>query len=149
DLVGGVYNDDALAELLTQDASHLAALGRLTNAGPAKHQDALSRLHHVTHDVDRSVDSPADAAGEPHDTSAAVADGGDPVERALDPGAIVLSELPYPVGHVVQVSVIYQPVREIEHATRVAGLRLAAEIEDNLQQVLVVRVLFERLPDLG
>src|SRR5439155_11482207 len=93
DLVGGVDDDDALAELLGEDAGDLAALGRLADAGLAEHQDALAGLDDVAHDVDGAEDRAADATGEADDAPGAVADRRDTVQGAFDAGAVILPEL--------------------------------------------------------
>src|SRR5207245_8325835 len=133
------------AELLAQHARHLAALGRLAHAGAAEHQDALAGLHHVAHDVNRAVDGAPDAAGEADDAPAAVADRGDPVQRALDAGAVVLPELTHAGGDVLQVVVVHKAVGQVEDALWIACLGLPAEIEDDLEQILRVVLILDRV----
>ena len=53
---------------------------------------ALARLDQVADDLDRAEDGAADAAGQADDLAAAVADGRDAVQRALDAGAVVVAE---------------------------------------------------------
>ena len=84
DLVRGVDDDDALAEVVGEDAGRLAEHRRLADARPAHDQDRLPALDEVVDDVDRAVDGPPDPAGQPDDLAAPVADRADPVERPLD-----------------------------------------------------------------
>ena len=65
----------------------------LPTPGRPRSRMLLPRLDDVLDDVDRAVDRPADAAGQADDVPAAVADGGDAVQRALDAGAVVGVEL--------------------------------------------------------
>ena len=67
DLVRGVDDDDALAQIVGQHARRLAQHRRLADAGPPQQQDALARLDDVANDVDRAEDGAADAAGEADD----------------------------------------------------------------------------------
>src|SRR5205823_5441322 len=117
DLVRGVHDHDALPELLAEDASHLAQLRCLADAGPPENQDAAAGFDLVPHNVDGAEHSAADAAGEADDPARAVADRRDPVERALDPGAVVLPELADAGGDVFQVRVIHHAVRQVDAAS--------------------------------
>src|SRR4029077_7356345 len=92
DLVAGVDDDDALAEVVGEDARDFAQHRRLADAGAPEQHDALSAVDDVADDVDRPEHRPADAAGEPDDLPRPVADGADPMERSLDPGAVVVTE---------------------------------------------------------
>src|SRR5207342_781731 len=92
DLVGGVDDDDALAEVVGQNARRLAEHGRLADPGPAHDQDGLPGLDEVLDDLDRAVDGPPDPAGQPDDLAVPIADRADPMERPLDPGPVVIPE---------------------------------------------------------
>ena len=96
DLVRGIDDDDALLQIVGEDARHLTKERRLSDAGPAKEQDALLRLHHVADDLHRPVHRAAHAQGEPDDRAGTIPERADAVERALDPGAVVSPEQPDP-----------------------------------------------------
>ncbi len=74
DLVRRVDDDDALAEVVGQDARGLAEHRGLADARPAHDQDRLPGLDEVPDDLDRPVDRPADPAGQADDLAVAVAD---------------------------------------------------------------------------
>ena len=148
DLVGRVHDHDALALLVGEDAGGLAEHGGLADAGPAHDQDRLPGLHEVRDDLDRPVDGATDAAGEADDLPAAVADRADPVERALDAGAVVVAEAPDVLHHVRDVGVGDLTLEERDLARRIAGLGLPAEVEDDLDQGRAVGQGRDRLDDL-
>ena len=88
----GVDDDDALAQVVGEDARGLAEHRRLADARPAHDQDRLPGLDEVVDDLDRAVDGPPDPAGQPDDLAVPVADRADPVERPLDAGPVVVAE---------------------------------------------------------
>ena len=92
DLVGGVDDDDALAQVVGEDARGLAEHRRLADARATHDQDRLPGLDEVVDDLDRPVHRPPDPAGQADDLAVPVADRADPVERALDAGAVVIAE---------------------------------------------------------
>src|SRR5437867_224236 len=94
DLVRGVDDDDALREVIGEDARDFAQHRRLADAGPTEKQDAPPRLDDVADDLDGPVDGAADAEGEPDDFARAVPQRADAMQRSLDAGAIVAAELP-------------------------------------------------------
>ena len=57
--------------------------------GLPKNQQALARFNQVLNDINGAVDGPPHTAGEAHDMPAAVANGRDAVQRALQPGAVI------------------------------------------------------------
>ena len=87
DLVGGIHDDHAF--VFGQDAGGFAQHGGLADAGLAQQQQALAGFDQVLDDIDGAVDGATDAAGEPDDMPAAVADGGDAVQGAFEPGAVI------------------------------------------------------------
>ena len=138
DLVGRVHDDDALLELVGQDAGDFAQLGGLAPARTAQHQDALAGLDDVADDVDGAVDGAPDAAGQADDLALAVADGRDAVQRPLDAGAVVLAERADAGGDVLDVFVgdgdaFAQPD---DAAVGEARLGVAAQVHDDLDQAL-------------
>jgi hypothetical protein len=94
DLVRGIDDDDALREVVREDARDLAQHRRLPDSGTAEQQDAAPRLDDVADDLDRPVDGATNAEREPNDLPRAVPQRADAVERSLDAGAIVAAELP-------------------------------------------------------
>ena len=148
DLVGRVDHDHALALLVGEHAGGLAEHRRLADAGPAHDQDRLPGLHEVRDDLDRPVDRAPDPAGQAHDLAAPVADRADAVERALDAGAVVVPEHPDVVDDVRDVRLRDLALEEGHLARRVAGLGLAAQVEDDLDQRLPVGQGVDRLHDL-
>src|SRR6185295_5939328 len=92
DLVRGVDDDDALAEIVGEDPGGLAEHRRLADAGPAHDQDRLPGLDEVVDDLDRPVDRATDPERQPDDLAAAVPDRADPVECPLDAGPVVVAE---------------------------------------------------------
>ncbi|MNS39074.1 hypothetical protein D3C72_713430 [compost metagenome] len=136
DLVGRVDDDHALAELVGQHAGDLAELGGLADAGATHHQDRAAGFHQVADDVDGAQNGAAHAAGQADDAALAVADGRDAVERALDAGAVVAGERA-DAGH-DQVDVLHgdRLLAQVDHPAGEAGLRLAAQVHDDLDQLL-------------
>ena len=65
------------------------------------------------------------------------------MQRALDAGTVVIAELADVVGDVVEVGGRHRPVAEQHLAAGHARFRLAAEVEDDLQQFARVGALVE------
>ena len=133
DLVRGVDDDDALAHLVAEHARTLAQHRGLADARRAEQQDGLAADHDVLDDVDGSGDGAAHAARETDDLTLAIADGADAVQRPLDAGAVVVSEVADVLRHVLDVGV--SDVGRVEERLAVgeACLRLATEVEHDLQ----------------
>ena len=107
-------------------------------------------LDEVVDDLDGAEDGPPDAAGEAHDLAAAVADGADAVERALDAGAVVVTERADVVDHVLDVLRLDLAVeQDLLAATAEAGLRPAAEVHDDLDDAAYALEGAHALADLG
>jgi hypothetical protein len=132
DLVRGVDHDDALAEVVGQDAGGLAEHRRLADARPAHDQDRLPGLDEVGDDLDRAVDRAADAAGEPDDLAVPVADRADPMERPLDPRPVVVAERPDVLHDVADIRLGDLPVEQDHLGVGEARLRRASEVHDDL-----------------
>ena len=140
DLVGRVDDDDALVELVGQHARGLAQHRRLADARPAHDQDALARLDQVLDDLDRAEHGAADAAGQADDLAAAIADGADAVQRALDAGAVVVAERADVVDDVLDVLLGHLALEQhLLAAAAEARLGRAAEVHDDLDQVALGR----------
>ena len=148
DLVRGVDDDHALVHLVGEHARDLAQHRRLADAGAAEQQHALPALHDVLDRRDRAEDGAADAAGEADDAPAAVADAGDAVQRALDAGAVVLAELADARDDVVDVALRDLALAEHDLAAGEAGLRQAAEVHDDLEQLVLVGAVAQRVADV-
>ena len=91
------YSKDGREE---QFYRHLPEHRRFTHSGPAQQQDVLAGKRQVFDDLDGAEDRPAHPAGDADDLSSPVADSRDAMERALDPGAVVLSEIADALNHV-------------------------------------------------
>ena len=149
DLVAGVDHDHALAEVVGQDAGHLAQHRRLADAGAPQQQDALPALDDVADDVDRAEDGAADAAGQPDHLAGPVPDGADAMQGALDAGAVVAAEGADVLDDVVDIGLDDLPVEEHLLAVREARLRTAPKVEHHLQQVRTVGEAAQARHDLG
>ena len=87
----------------------------------------------VIDDLDGTEDGSPDATGQAHDLAVAVADGTDAMQRALDPGAVVLAERTHVVDHVLDVVDTDLALAEDFLATTAeARLRPAAQVHDDL-----------------
>src|SRR6266508_904703 len=128
DLVAGVDDNHALAQVVGEDARDLAQHGGFADAGTAEQQDALPALHDVANDVDGPVDSAADAAGQAHHLAGAIADGADPMEGAFDPGPVVVAERTDVVDDVGDIRLHDLAIEEYLFGLREARLGTAAEV---------------------
>ena len=143
DLVRRVDDDDALAKLVGEQPRALAEHGRLADAGSTEQQDALAGDDDVANDLAGAGDCAACAHGQPDDAPRPVADRGDAMQRALDAGAVVVAELADVVGDVLQVGGRNGMVCEQYLASRHASLGLAAQVEDDLEQLARVDALVQ------
>src|SRR5439155_7572669 len=134
-LVRGVDDDDPLAQLVREKARALTQHRGLPDAGPAQQQDALTAHDDVADDLAGAGDRPADTHRQANDSARAVANGGDAMQRAFDAGPIVVAKLTDVVGHVVEVGRRDRMVRQQDLATWDARLWLAAEVQDDLQEL--------------
>src|SRR5207237_9926791 len=103
DLIRGVDDHDPLAQRVGQKARALAEHRGLADARPTQEQDALAADDDVPDYLAGAGNGPADTHRQADDTARAVANSGDPMQRALDAGAIVVAELTDVVGDVVEV----------------------------------------------
>ena len=134
DLVRGVDDHHSLAHLVGEDSRDLAQKRRLTDTRTAEEQDASAGLDDVADDLHRSVHRAADAKRQAHDFARAVPQCRDAMQSALDPGAIVATELSDMADHVREVL-----RRDLALGERVltpgeARLRQTPEVHDDLEQ---------------
>ena len=108
----------------------------------------LPGLDDVADDVDRAEDGAADAAGEADDLARAVADGRDAVQRALDPGAVVVAERADALDDVLDVPLGHLAVEEATSPVGEARLRPPAEVHHHLEQVGPIAELAQPIADL-
>src|SRR4029077_16774266 len=132
DLVRGVDDHHALAQLVREQTRTLAQHRGLADARPPQQQDALAADHDVADDLARAGDRAPDAHGEAGDPAGPVADRGHAVQGALNAGPVVISELADVVGDVVEVRSRDGPIGQQDLAPGHASLRLAAEVEHDL-----------------
>src|SRR5207248_4761214 len=116
--VGRIDDHHALGEIVGKDACRLAQQGRLADARPAHHQDAAPRLDDVANDGDRAEHGATHTAGDADDAAFAIADRRDAVQRALDPGAIVVTESTDALDDVLDVFFTYRVRRQQDLAPR-------------------------------
>jgi len=131
DLVGGIDDDDAL--FLRQDAGDFAQHGRLADARRPQHEQALPARDQVLDDVDGAVNGTPDAACQPDDLVATVADGADTMQRALHAGAVVGIEFANPAFHLVEVFAGDFLIGEDNFAIDIAGGGQTAQVEYHFQ----------------
>src|SRR5690606_38930115 len=112
DLVRGVDDDDALAEVVRQKPRRLPQLRGLADARAAEEQDAPPALDEVLDQVDRAEDGAADSQCQADDVAFAVAYRRDAVQRALDAGPVVGAELTDRVDDVVDLLAGHRLVRK-------------------------------------
>ena len=135
DLVAGVDDDDALAQVVSQHTGALSQHRRLAHARPAQQQDRSPAHDKVADQLDGAGNRASHPAGQADDVALAVADGGDAMQGMADAGAIVLGERAHPRGDVLQISTCHRPSTEQDFGVGKARLRLAAEVHDDLQQI--------------
>ena len=148
-LVRRVDHHDALAQVVGEDPGGFPEHRRLADPGATHDEDRLPGLHEVVDDVDRAVDGPPDAAREADDLPGPVPDRADPVERPLDAGPVVVAERADLVDHVGDVRLVDLAVEQGHLAVREAGLRPAAEVHHDLDEVAPLRQGMDRRDDLG
>ncbi len=126
--------------------AHSRSIVVLPTPGRPEQTDRLAAAQHVEQDVDRSVDGPADAAGEADDLAGAVANRADAVQRLLDAGAVVGAERRDARADVRDVFVAYRRVGEILEVALEARFGRAPEVEHDFDDVFDVVETDERLP---
>ena len=75
DFVGCIHDDHSAAKLIGDDTCSLPKLGGFTNAWATKEEDGLSAFDDIPDDVNRSVDTSANAARQANDFILAVSNG--------------------------------------------------------------------------
>jgi hypothetical protein len=75
DFVGCIDDHHAAAKLIGNDACSLSKLSGFANAGATKEEDGLSAFDDIPDDVNRSVDTSANAARQANDFILAVSNG--------------------------------------------------------------------------
>jgi hypothetical protein len=134
DLVAGVDDDHAAMQVVRKYAGDLSQHGRFSNTGTAKKEETLSGFDQITNDGNGSIDRATDAAGEAYNLPAPVANGGDPVKRALDAGAVVITELADARGNVFDLLTGDIHVTDVVFSVLEAGFGTTAEIHDDLDK---------------
>src|SRR5205823_2979308 len=97
----------------------------------------------VADDLTRAGHGAADAHRQSDDAPGTVANRGDAVERTLDAGPVVVAELTYVVGHMLQVGRRDRMVGQQHLAPGNARFRLAPEVEHDLEQLTGVGALVQ------
>ena len=149
DLVGGVHDDDPLAQVVREHARGLAQHRGLADAGATHDQDRLPGLDEVRDDLDGAVHGPADAAGQPDDLAAAVADRADAMERPLDPRAVVVPEQPDVLDDERDVGVDDLALEQHHLGVRESALRAPTEVHHDLDERLALLERVDGVDDLG
>src|SRR5205807_1016357 len=103
DFVARVGDDHPAMELFGQDCCCAAKEGGLSRPGPADHQEAPACFQEIPEGFGGPGDRSSDPECEPNDLVIPVADAGDAVEGALDPGSIIFSKPGDPAEHILQV----------------------------------------------
>src|SRR5450755_3792789 len=147
DLVRRVHDDDALAQVAREHARDFAQHGGLAHARPAQKQDGLAGSYDVKNDIDGAVDRASDAARQADDLAVAVAQARNTVQRLLDAGAVVLAEFADARNHCADVVSADRRLGKVEIVVGKACFRQATEVEDDLDEILEVREVDQRLPD--
>jgi len=122
---------------------------RLAHAGPPQEKNALSGSHEVLDDANGTEDCPADAAGETDDLALAVTDARDAVQGTLDASAVVSSELADARNDRVDLLLCDLFVTEDDLFPGIPRLWHASEIEDDLQQLEVIRAAADSIGDMA
>src|SRR5205085_3688227 len=147
--VRGVDDYDAFAQLIREQPRALAQHRGLADAGPAEQKDALAADDDVADDLAGAGDRAADTHRETCDATRPVANRRDAVQRPLDARPVVVAELAHVVGDVLEVGCGHRAVREKDLATGHARLGLAAEVENDLEQLARVGALVQRPSQVG
>src|SRR5580658_2374932 len=90
DLVAGIRDDRPSAERTREERRGASEQGRLAHAGLADHEHAAPAAQQVRDRLRCAGDCAPGPEREPDDLMVPVADAGDAVQRALDPGAVVV-----------------------------------------------------------
>ncbi|GBC83058.1 hypothetical protein HRbin10_02198 [bacterium HR10] len=147
DLIGGVHDHHAFAQLVGEHARGLAQERRLPHARLPQEQNVLARLDDILDDVHRPEDGASHATGETDDLTPAIAKSGDAVERAFDPRAVVLGEGADPAHDKVQVIARDEVLAERDRAREESRLGRSPEVQHHLDQLIHIRLFQKRLPN--
>jgi hypothetical protein len=145
DLIRGVNDDDPFSDVIGEYAGNFPQHGGLAHAGAAKQQNRVPRAHEVVDQLDAAEHGAADAAGQTHGLTRAVAQHGNPVERSLDSRPVVIPELAYPLYNVLNVVVRDLSVTDQRLTEEISDLGQPAEVEDDLGQVAAVGSVSEEI----
>jgi hypothetical protein len=125
--------DDPLSKIVGEDAGDLAQHGGLAYSRASQKQDALSGFDQVLYHFYGPENGAAHAAGQSNDASPPIPYCGNAVQRALDAGPVVLSEIADARGHVFDVG--FGDFDRAEHhlAAGEAGFRLPSKVKDHFR----------------
>ncbi len=149
-LVRGIDDHHALAEIVGQHAGDFAQQGRLADTRLAEQQHTLAFFDQILDDIDRAKDSSTDAAGYADHRARSITHRRDTVQRALDTGAVIFAEVAdarrrYSPG--LRARPPYPKERSLPAAK--ARLGQSSQVHDDLDQILVSRIAFERHDEYG
>jgi len=115
---------------------------------PAQKENALTGLDQVADDIDSALDSTTHPAGEADNLAASITYGRDAVEGAGNTGTVVFAETADARNDIVNIVLADLMSTETGFLVRVTRLRRAAQVEDNLNQVVLPRVLGKGFADM-
>ena len=143
--VGGIHNNHA--PRFRQYSRGFAQHGGLANARFSQNQDALTGMDQIRDDINRAVNSPTDAAGEPNDFPPPVANRGNAVQCAFHPRPIIRVKIANAFCHVIQVKLCNELFGEGQFGIHKAGGRQPAKVQNYLQQFIKVILGLDRARD--
>src|SRR5207249_4129832 len=149
DLVGRVHDDDALFQLVRQDARRLAQHGGLANTGPTEKENAASTLDDVLDDCHGSEDGAAHPKREADNATRSVPNRRDSVQGSFDARPIVIPKRADALDDMVEILLRYRPIAEDDLSSRESRFWLPTEIKDDFQEVGGQRVAVERFSNMG
>ncbi len=132
--VRGIHDDHAL--VVRQHARRFPQNGRFADAGRAEQQQILSRFDQVLQNVNRAVDGAPHAARQADDFMAAVTDGGNPMQRAFHPGAVIRVKGADAIDYRIQFTARDFVFREGHFPGRVPSRWDAPQVENHFEQII-------------